>query len=422
MSASRRWAAAGVVAGIVAFSLGGGYAEEGGKSEAGPLVLAPLPQLPHPVSEMVSDMQSLQARMAAGDKTAYAQQGPRLRAIGAAILAAPPDNWTNNEEVEAAAAYLLGGGQPNIIQRLLESGVVPKDQARLLRGSLAYVIGRSFEAEALLTNIDPRSVSLRLGGQLAFAEAVLLTTRSPDRAIALLDAARLLAPGSLVEEAALRREILMMGDHHDGDRVLFLTHQYMTRFSHSIYAENFIQGLAVSSVRYGLIDDLASLHKFEAMLTLVAPAQRYDFLLSVSRSQMISGVYEVSGAAADDVLGMLPAGSADESRARLYSSAAQAIGVDYQGGLANLKLIDRSKLNAADRGLLAAALHVATHLRDMPSEAALFEADREDRIAAARSPTHLPADSHNPVGVTIQSGETILTRSDALLSDKRSAP
>jgi chemotaxis protein MotC len=407
---------------MVALSLGGAHAEEGGKDKGIPVPVAPLPEAPHPVSDMLFDTQNLQARMAAGDKAAYAQQGQRLRAIGAAILAAPPDNWKNKEEDEAAAAYLLGGGQPVVIQRLLESGAVPKEQDGLLRGALAYVIGRTLEAEALLISIDPRSVSLRLGGQLAFAQAVLLTSKSPDRAIALLDLARLLAPGSLVEEAALRREILMTGDRHDGDRVFYLTRQYVTRFSHSVYADNFIQGLAASSVRYGLIDDLPNLHKVEALLTLVTPAQRQDFLLNVARAQTFSGMYEVAGAAADDVLGMLPEGSPEEPRARLYSGAAHSVGDDYQGGLATLQSIDRSKLNAADRGLLAAALQVATHLRETPPEAALREADREDRVAAARSPTPLPADPHDPVGVTIERSGGILARADALLNDKRSSP
>lgn len=423
MSAFPRFVTAVAVAGwIVTVGLGGAWAEEGAKAEASALAIAPLPELPHPVSDMLFDTQSLQARMAAGDKAAYAQQGERLRAIGAAILAAPPDDWKNEAEIEAAAAYLLGGGQPRIIQRLLESGVVPKEQDRLLRGSLAYVIGRSLEAEALLADVDPRKVSLRLGGQLAFVESVLLTSRSPDRAIAMLDLARLLAPGSLVEEAALRREILITGDRHDGERLLFLTRQYVTRFSHSIYADNFIQGLALSSVRYGLIDDLANLSKFESMLTLVTPQQRKDFLLNVARAQTISGQYEVAGAAADEMLGSLTAGSPDEIRARLYSAAARCVGAEYDGGLSTLKSIDRSKLSAADQALLAAAIYVATHLRDTPSETALIEADREDRVAAARSPSPVDVGANDTIGARIKQGEAMLAKSDALLSDKRSAP
>ena len=183
-------------------------AGEGGKKAPPPTPLTPTLL---PISDMLFDLQSLQAQMASGDKAAYAKQPERIRVIGEAILAQPADDWKKKAEVEAAAAYLLGGGQPRVVQKLLESDTIPDEQTGLLRGALAYVIGRSLEAEALLVDIDPRSVSLRLSGQLAFAQAVLLTTRSPDRAIERLDLARLLAPGSLVEEAALRREILMTG-------------------------------------------------------------------------------------------------------------------------------------------------------------------------------------------------------------------
>jgi len=142
----------------------------------------------------------------------------------------------------------------------------------------------------------------------------------------------------------------------------------------------------------------------------------------VARAQTISGQYEVAGAAADEMLGSLPAGSPDEIRARLYSAAARCVGAEYDGGLSTLKSIDRSKLSAADQALLAAAIYVATHLRDTPSETALIEADREDRVAAARSPSPVDAGANDTIGARIKQGEAMLAKSDALLSDKRSAP
>ena len=56
------------------------------------------------ISEMVSDLQRAQTRMAEGDKAAYATQQDKLKAIGAAILAAKPDTWKDRNETDAAAA------------------------------------------------------------------------------------------------------------------------------------------------------------------------------------------------------------------------------------------------------------------------------------------------------------------------------
>ena len=80
----------------------------------------------------------------------------KLRAISAAIAAAKPDVWKNKSQTDAVAAYVLSGGQPSEIARLLESGEVPNSEDNLLRGALAYASGSAREAKALLGDIDPR--------------------------------------------------------------------------------------------------------------------------------------------------------------------------------------------------------------------------------------------------------------------------
>lgn len=363
----------------------------------------------------MGELQQAQLRMANGDKAAYAKQNDRLRAIGDAILAARPEIWKSKSETDAAAAYVLSGGQPRAIAKLLESGAVPKGEDPLLRGALAYAAGRSRDAESLLANIDPKTVSLKLGAQLAYAKSVLLTSKAPDQAIQLLDLARLLAPGSLVEEAALRREILLAGDRRDGDRMIFLARQYASRFPKSIFAENFISSLSSVSVRYGLIEDIANLRKFEALLGLVSPEQRHSFLLAIARNQTVNGKFEVAGEAANYVLSALPAGDPDETRARFYVAAAKILGDDYDAGITQLKALDKSKLDKADQALLPAVLHVARHLRDTPADAEFVEADYEDRIAAARSPNPVPPNPKDPVAVTLDHGAAALKSADDLI-------
>jgi chemotaxis protein MotC len=363
------------------------------------------------IAEAMSDLQLLQVKMAQGDKAAYAAQQERLHAIGAAIAAAKPETWKDKTETDAAVAYVLSGGEPRVIAQLLERGVVPKPEDPLMRGALAYASGRAREAEALVGDFDARKASLRVAGQLAFAQSVLKTSVDPKRAVALLDLARLLAPATLVEEAALRREILLVG-RHDGDRAAFLARQYVTRFGHSIYADNFIEGLATTTARFGLCDDIASLQKFVLLLALVTPEQRRNFLLTVAREQTLNGRFEVAGAAAEEALQDAGGDDSVHARATLFQAAGKLSGSDYQAGVGVLMSIDRSRLSKPDQDLLTAISFAAAHMRDAPSEAALARAEHEGP----------PADSSTAAGgidvasvdATIKQAEDLIARSAAL--------
>jgi chemotaxis protein MotC len=373
------------------------------------------------ISQMMSDLQRLQAQMAFGDKAAYALQRDRLRTIGASISAAKPETWKDKNETDAAVAYVLSGGQPSVIARLLEKGDIPTNEHALMRGAEAYVSGKQREAESLLGDIDPTTASLKLAGQLAFVQSVLKTSTDPKKAIALLDLARLMSPGGLVEEAALRREILLLGDQRAGDRVVFLARQYVTRFGHSIYAENFIQGLATAAIRNGLTDDLASLDKFRPLLTTVTPEVRRGFLLAIARAQTLNGKSEVAGAAAREALRDIPTGGADEAQAKLFEAAAQIVTPDYDAGVEKLKNVDRSRLAKPDQALLAAITFAAMRLRDPPSDKMITEPAREQPEPAAptRGSAITPMDS---TSATLKLGAAALGRTASLASGERTSP
>jgi chemotaxis protein MotC len=366
------------------------------------------------ICQMMSEVHRLQARMAVGDKSAYASEQERLRATGAAIVSARPDTWKVKSETDAAADYVLSGGQPRDIARLLESVDVPASEDSLLRGALAYASGRAREAQALLGGLDPTKASLRLASQLAYAQSVLVTERDPGKAAALLDIARLLAPGSLVEEAALRREILIVGDSRDSDRLMRLSRQYVTRFGQSIYAESFIQGLATASTRYGLSDDGAALQKFSALLSMMSPDRRRLFLSTVARAQLLNGKLAVAGAAAREALKYTLAGSPEEASARMIAAASQIVTREYELGVGALEAVDRSRLGKSDQELLAAISSTAARLRDPPTEAALAEAGRENEVAAARSPGAAEREGADPVDATLARGRRALVSAAAV--------
>ncbi len=319
------------------------------------------------ISDLTSDLQNLQARIAAGDKAAYASQAERMSAVGAAIAAAKPEAWQSKRETDAAVIYLLSGGQPRDIVRLVESGAVPPGEIPMMRGALAYVLGNEAEAERRLSKIDARRLPLRLAGPMAFAQSVIETSRDPAKAIELLDLARLLAPGTLVEEAALRREVMLAADQHEIDRVARLARQYASRFGASVYAEAFLQSLAGALIQSGAIDSRENLGKFHAFFAALAPDARRGFLLGLARAAILSGRFEVAAMAAAAALDGVPPDSVEEARGKLYEAAARILTSDYDAGLAELQSVAQARLDRHDQELLAAARGVAAYLREPPA-------------------------------------------------------
>ena len=168
------------------------------------------------ISDMTDELQRIQTRIAHGDKAAYAAQIGQLKAIGAAIAAARPETWRDKREADSLVVV-----RPE--RRLARRSRAARSKATLCieleralaRGAVAYITSHEADALTLLSAIDPAGLDARLAGQVAFARSVLETERDPKAAVSLLDWARLLAPGGLVEEAALRREIALLAEARD---------------------------------------------------------------------------------------------------------------------------------------------------------------------------------------------------------------
>jgi len=357
------------------------------------------------IAELTFDLQALQARIAAGDKAAYASQAERIAAIGAAIVAAKPDVWQSKRETDAVVIYLLSGGQPRDVVRLLESGAVPSSEIPLIRGSLAYALGNEAEAEKRLKGIDASRLPARLAGPMAFAQSVIETGSDPAKAIALLDLARLLAPGTLVEEAALRREIMLHADRRDVDSVAQLARQYASRFGASIYADSFLQTLAGALAQTGAIESAANLDKFQPFFAALNPDMRRVFLLGLARAATVSGRFEVAASAAAAALEVVAADSVEAARGRLYESMARILTADYDAGLAELRSVPQTKLDRHDQELLVAARGVAAFLRQPPESSAAQPIDVEAVVKA---------DPNDAAAQTIVLAEAALGRTASL--------
>ena len=103
--------------------------------------------------------------------------------------------------------------------------------------------------------IDARTLAPSLGGYIALAQSALAAKEDPRRAMRLLDEARLLAGGTLVEEAALRRTVFLADETSDLSRFVASSSQYLRRYQRSVYAENFRRRFGEAVTRFGVTGD-----------------------------------------------------------------------------------------------------------------------------------------------------------------------
>lgn len=350
-----------------AFAAGDGHgdahAEAHGAAPAKPI--EPLPVTPRglPV-ELMRTLQLLQDRIARGSTQAHLAQRQLLVHIEQRLLGLEPESWADPANARAGVAFALAGGGPAVLRKMIESGKLGEAEAPLVRGALAYMEGREKEARTLLATFDPREMPPSLAGQIALTQAAVTVRDAPRKAIELLGLARLLAPGTLVEEGALRREIFMVAQGGDAHRFEALSIQYLRRFRRSVYAGNFRQRFAAALTRLDFASDGGREAQLARMLDEIEPDDRRDLYLLVARAGLDQGRRGTALFAAERAVGLAEPGSRPAAQARLYRAAALVVADGHlDESLEALRSLDRDQLPAPDQRLLDEALSAAIQIR-----------------------------------------------------------
>jgi chemotaxis protein MotC len=367
------------------------------------------------VSDLVGDLQRIQLKIAQGDKAAYVAQISQLKTIGAAVAAAGPETWKDKREADSLVIYILSGGSLADVAPLLKGDAIIESERSLARGALAYVTNHESDAVGLLGQPNLTALDVRLAGEVAFARSVLETKRDAKAAVELLDWSRLLAPGGLVEEAALRREIALLTEAKDVGRVAMLTRQYVTRFAASLYAADFLRDLAGALARLGLADEAANDKLLSSAVATLPLDARREFLLTLAKFGLVNARFAAAAAAATEALESSKADSPEAMRARLYLAASRLFSDAYDAAIADLRALSASKLDRTDAGLLAAARRAATELRFAPDAGVVSTQD---------PPALKDGDKNEPSGpaLTIEQAQAALQRTSSLVSQNGGSP
>lgn len=308
--------------------------------------------------QMIRSLQLVQDRIANGDHAALPMQRKLLEIIDERMRNATTADFEEPRNFSALLIYAMSGGNPVTLDVALAK-IDPASAGKPLADALRAYLGGNFkDAGTALAAVDLETLGTH-APFVALVKGTVLSNEDPDAALANLDVARLLAPGTLVEEAALRRSLLIAVSASKSDIFSRVSSAYVRRFLRSPYASQFAEAF---------VSGLAAMHasldagQMAEILAWMTPEQAETIALRMSRQAAIAND-PVMIAFAERLAAGEPA---TDPRALLYSSLGGVATPEVADTLTTLQSIDRSRLSEGDRALLDAATDIAQTVVDRP--------------------------------------------------------
>ena len=315
--------------------------------------------------KMVRSLQLVQDQLARGDHAAMPMQQKLLALTDERFRTASPQEFEDRRNLTALLVYAMSGGNPTTIEVVLSKLHLEGEDAVLGKGVLAYMTGRMVKAGEILAPIDPMARGSETGAFVALVKGSITGIKHPEAALKLMDQARLLAPGTLVEEAALRRSMPLVLALDRPDRFLVLAEQYIRRFLRSPYASEFADAFVEGMVTF---HDAITEAQIKTIVSLMNPAQQEAIYLRLARRSTIKGQVALSAFASGHATDISRQVEGEEDpRATLYQAIASITSENVEEVLENLKKVDPDQLSPRDRKLLLAARAIAAEVLAPPT-------------------------------------------------------
>lgn len=345
--------------------------------------------------QLVRSLQLIQDRIAGGDHAALPMQAKLLEMIDARMRNANAEDFKEPKNFRALLVYGMSGGNPVTIAAAASRAMTDPQSLAIAKGVVSYLNGRPAEAIDMLKPIDPMGVPPDIGAFLALVKGSLLATDDPAAALGLLDEARLLSPGTLVEEAALRRSVGIAAAQGDAARFALASTQYVASFLYSPYASQFADAFVSGVITLHMA---ISQDKIADITSMMDPEREKVIYLRIARRAAIDGMTELSAfASAKAELGRNGNSNQDDPRSQLYSSLSSMTSASVDEVRAKLGKINRGKLSQSDRDLLDAAQAVAGEVvAPVKADAAPAAAARGEEAKSAAATSADPANADLP--------------------------
>ena len=308
--------------------------------------------------QLVRSLENLQDDIASGQPGALQMQPRVLADIGQKFLSEDPSTWENAQNTFAALTYLFNGGNPDVVETILKNapdGIVPKNY---IDGARAYAHHKKDRFLKAFDNLpeDDSEIPAALLLSITLSTVADMAEASPEKASDRLNWVRLAAPGSLFEEAAIRRQIKVASMTGDLKLLRLLTRNYVTRFSKSPYANEFWRDFATT---LPLMDNRLDDQQLSEFINFAPKTIQLVIYLKISRTALIDARMARAHFGAEKALDIAHSLNVNDASARLYYAASSVGSTAAEDAGEMLKTISVNELPEKDRPLLMAAKAVA---------------------------------------------------------------
>ncbi len=390
---------------------------------------------------MLRSLQFVQDSVVLGDHSAGEMQRFMLATLDKRFRTANPSVYQDPRNVDAAMIYAMSGGNPATLEFLASRDVAGNFDSRVADALRKYLSGKGTLVAKSLVQMAEEYRDQKIGPYLALVSGNVAVTKDPKGALVHYDWARLTAPGTIIEEAALRRSVAITVDANMVKEGLFYSRQYARRFIHSPYASQFADffvDLVVS--HFGEITE----GDIDGALQFMDDDRRREVFLRIARGATIRGNVALARLASDKAKA-LGEGVTDvpRSMAKLYGGMADIPTSAVGSAMDAISQIDETNLSARDRALLQAAKAVASQVVTRPVADSLAQESQVNLAdtTQAESPSASPGnDIAGPVPIAadpqsgsqasldpafqsfVEGGRSKLDAIDDLLKEENASP
>lgn len=343
--------------------------------------------------KMLRSLQFVQDSVVLGDHSASEMQRFMLSTIDERFRSADKSVFDDARNVDAALIYAMSGGNPDTLEFLMARDVNGNFDNRVADVLRKYLNGKGLLVVKTLADTAKEYRDKKIGPYLSLVAANVMAAKDPKAALKLYDWARLTAPGTIVEEAALRRSMALATEAKMIPESLAYSARYARRFIHSPYASQFADLFVKLVVDHDT--EIKPQDVVDVLAFMDGPRQR-EVYLRIARSATIAGKNDLARLASAHA-SEIPSDPSESftALANFYGGIANIPTKNIDGAVQNINEIPEGELNAKDRALREAAKTVADEVTRLPDPKSLTQASpsspdaqktQADVVAGAQAP------------------------------------